>query len=75
MIYDAEKDEITFETTGRKEYAFSGILGLGENYTGHQEVFYGYDGGLNTEAMTREERAELADYVIAKWQKFKEEKN
>lgn len=70
MIYD--NDSHIEWSTGRREYANGGIIGLSS--TG--EVTEGYDGILiyNPSNLSIEERAELADYMIAKWQQFKEAK-
>ena len=67
-----------FESTGREAYANCGIIGLGPEL----EVFEGYDGDFDcfvkpgeSSALTKEERIELADYMIGLWQQFKQEKN
>jgi len=59
-------------SSGRKEYANHGILGLTANEDSGDYVSYGYDGGFSTENWTQAERDELADTMILRWQKFKE---
>lgn len=66
-------DKVIF-STGTERYANRGIIGL----DGELSVSEGYDGGFwevgwkapGTE-LTRDELAELADYMIALWTKFK----
>ena len=58
---------ITFECSGRHEYAHAGIIGINPD----GEISYGYDGGFLYEKWTDEERQELADYMIQLWTKFK----
>ena len=65
-------------SSGRTRYANQGIIGLSPRLT----VSEGYDGGFRTEIdewddpdendLTKEDRIELADYMIAQWQKFRD---
>ena len=66
---------ITF-SSGRTRYANLGIIGLGAD----DDVSEGYDGELwapherdnpYCEQLSREDLAELADYMIARWQEWK----
>jgi hypothetical protein len=69
------KDRDHFElSTGRTFYANNGLIGigpLGKNAACH--VSEGYDGGVDVDEWTPAERAELADYMIHLWMKFKVE--
>ena len=67
-ISTSNGDEEFEFTTGRKETANCHIIGIGPDL----EVSDGYDGGGFDYSLTREEKIELADYMIALWQKFKE---
>jgi hypothetical protein len=68
---------VTF-LSGRTRSANRGIIGLSPDLT----VSEGYDGGFQIEPcewdepdeddLTKEDRIELADYMIAQWQKFKD---
>ncbi len=70
-------DTVTF-SSGRTRYANRGIIGLSPDLT----VSEGYDGGFQTEPyewdepdesdLAKEDRIELADYMIAQWQRFKD---
>jgi len=71
-----EKDTVTF-SSGRIRSANCGIIGLGPDL----HVSQGFDGGfwLGYEAtwtpkkdrLTKEDLAELADFMIEAWQRFK----
>lgn len=71
-----ERDTVTFESTGFILHANNGIIGINPSL----EISEGYDGGFskgeddefNVISFTKEERAELADYMIGLWQRFKE---
>lgn len=68
-------------STGREIYANRGILGItpddplvcSEGYAGGVYVSESDEDCLKDEEpkLTREERAEIADYMIALWQQFK----
>jgi hypothetical protein len=53
--------------SGREFYANNNIIGLGPNL----EVSEGHDGGVVCDDWIPQERAELADYMIALWMAFK----
>jgi hypothetical protein len=61
--------------SGRAFYAHNGIIGIDPD----GEVFEGYDGGIDIvrewdyefQPWTPAERAELADEMIRRWQRFK----
>lgn len=59
-----ENDELIF-STGKRAYANNGIIGLSP--TG--EVSEGYDGSFPS--LTNEEKLELANYMLARWEEFK----
>lgn len=68
-------------STGRSIYANNGILGMGPDL----DIFEGYDGAPDPESLysgedpwTPEERAEVANMMIDRWQRWsdiKPEKN
>ncbi len=62
----ADKDFIIFESTGRKEYANCGIVGIDDNL----EPSEGYDGGFEHGNWSPEEKKELAEYMILRWKRF-----
>jgi hypothetical protein len=69
-------EQVLFESTGRSLYAHQHIIGIGLK---GDELCYGYDGDLlgfdergNRTVLTEAERHELADFMIARWQKFRE---
>jgi hypothetical protein len=66
MRVDCDKEEIVF-STGRREYANWYIIGISPSL----DVSQGYDGHIDTDKFSPEERAELADYMIGLWSKFK----
>lgn len=67
MKYD--EDEYTF-SSGRRVCSNLGIIGISPNL----ELFEGYDGRLGgCHKLTKEDRIELADYMIERWGKFKEQ--
>lgn len=57
-------DEIALSS--RKFYANQNIVGIDDK----GDVFEGYDGGLEYERFTAEERRELAQLMIERWRKF-----
>lgn len=58
-----------FECSGRDVYANRGIIGINPDL----ETSEGYDGGLPwDEPLTKAERIELADYMIALWTRYRE---
>ncbi len=71
MTIDMDKDQLVF-TSGKTVYACLGAVGIREYSNGTLDVVEGFDGGINTEELSQGERMELADYMIALWQKFKE---
>lgn len=56
-------------STGRRETANLGIVGLGPDLT----ISEGYDGGFNERDWTPDERRELADYMIAQWTAYRDQ--
>ena len=61
------EDELEF-STGRKEYAHARIVGINPDGI----ISYGYDGGFSVKTWTKEERKELAEYMITLWKNFGE---
>ena len=69
MIYDEDAGEFAL-ASGRRLRSHGDLLSIDEP-DGY--VSYGYDGDyLGEPEFTPEERAEIADYMIAKWQAWKE---
>ncbi len=66
-------DRLQIECTGREIYAFAETLGLIEDGDGLR-VVYGYDGyaEFDEENLTAAERAEIANYMIARWTAWKD---
>lgn len=62
-----DREGITFETTGRHEYAHAAIIGINPAL----ELSYGYDGGFYDRGWTKEEHTELADYMISLWLEYR----
>lgn len=68
------KDSEIVLSTGKKFYANNGIIGINDELS----IYGGYDGHISlreyypTESLhfSKEERKELAEYVISLWQKF-----
>jgi hypothetical protein len=60
-----EGDYLIFDS-GKEISANNGIIGIAGS-----SVFEGYDGIIFLEDLTKAERIELADYMIAEWQAFK----
>jgi hypothetical protein len=69
-----EDHYVTFSCSGRRIYAFSGILGLGVNDNPEGECTYGNDGTVNEHLggrpLTRAERQELADHMVETWKRW-----
>lgn len=64
-------DTAYFESTGREEGAVFGIIGLCVALP-DGGVFQGYDSGfVYDEPLTAEERNELADFMIEKWNQYR----
>lgn len=59
-------DDLIF-STGKKVYANNGIIGISPS----GEISEGYDGDIDTENLTPEEKLELANYMLVKWESFK----
>jgi hypothetical protein len=53
--------------TGKRIYSNNGIIGLSPKL----EVTEGYDGDIEIEDLTKEERLELAEYMLKKWTEFR----
>ena len=71
-------DDIFRLKSGREFYANCHIIGIGKDdydKDGDGEIFIteGYDGGLffKDPPLTIDERAEIADYAIGLWERFK----
>ena len=60
-------------STGKEVYANNGIIGLCEPGKWGWDVTEGYDGGIDMDDFTKEEKIELADYMLSLWQRFKDE--
>ncbi len=72
MIYN--EDELTFESTGRKEYCFG--EGLSCHPDSPEVVYYGSDGALPRACwknpLTLAEKREVADWMIERWRRWAE---
>ena len=66
MRYNKDKYVLS---TGKTFYSNNGIIGIDN----HLDVHEGYDGGIDTDEFTQEEKNEIADYMIDLWNKFREE--
>lgn len=64
-FYDEDAQELVL-STGRREYCFSGTIGIGADHD-YTNVQYGHDGGIRTGDWTPQERQELAAYMVALW--------
>jgi hypothetical protein len=64
-----EGDDLVF-ASGERCYAYSGVVGLGPTL----EPMYGWDGDIEEFGQTLKpaDAAELADYMIELWTKFKQ---
>lgn len=75
MVYDVAQNTYTL-TTGRRFYCNRGIVGIEPD---GESVSEGYDGAVELtrewddtfEPWTKAERAELADEMIRRWERFK----
>lgn len=70
MTYDEQTGDTIF-STGRRVDAHAGIIGI--NADG--EIFDGYDGGFDVpphNPLTADEKRELADEMIARWQRYRD---
>lgn len=72
MIYNENKSEYTVECSQRKFYSCSSVLGIGDDM-GWKGFSYGGDGGEYSFDWTQEEKDELADEMINRWAKWKNE--
>jgi hypothetical protein len=61
-----ERNTICF-STGKQFYAYSGVIGLDDGL-----IKTGYDDSISQGDLTNEELYELAEYMIKRWQDFKE---
>jgi len=67
-----EDDEVVFDS-GRREYCHAATIGIDEDL----DPTYGYDGSFGAPfespfAFTKEERAELANHMIALWTRYRD---
>lgn len=71
-----QDNDLIFESTGRKEYVFSGVIGLSAECLDEYPVgiSYGGDGsfGAFNDELSIDEQNELADYMIGIWTRYKE---
>lgn len=63
-----KNDDIIFKSTSRRSSANHGIIGIAPDLT----VFTGYDDGWFDTDLLKTEKIELADYMIRKWQGYKD---
>ena len=71
-------DQITFESTGRTEYANAGIIGLSpalDVFCGYDDEFYCADDPPEAEGVSESERSELANYMIQQWEAFRDQQH
>lgn len=68
MIWNSEQQEWVLRS-GRRVYAFTGSFGLRAGRMNSLE--YGSDGNHWVDDWTPEERAEVADHMIALWMTWK----
>ena len=66
-----EDDYISF-ANGKQIYVHANIIGICSE-DGNLYISYGADGTIDEGPLTKEERIELADYMIALWAKLKED--
>lgn len=72
MNFDNNKDTLEF-STGTKIYANRHIIGIGINPTNTDDfmaIFEGYDGGIRTDNLTKDEKIELATTMLMAWTKY-----
>jgi len=65
-----EGDEVIF-STGTRVQANDGVIGISSPDEYGWDVREGYDGHLGSDNLTKEEKVELAEYMICLWQEFK----
>ena len=58
-------------STGKEFYANCNIIGINITELGELYISEGYDGGIDDGEFTKEERREVADYMIDLWKRFK----
>ena len=71
-----ENDTMLFESTGREFYAHGGIIGLSEPDEDGWQLSHGFDGGIGGyrgDDLYKEEKEELAEYMIRLWERYKKE--
>lgn len=56
-------------SSGRTFYAHGGVLGFAP---GEDSVSYGWDGGVEMRDWSAAEKRELADFMIALWQQYRD---
>lgn len=64
-IPEEDRDDCTLPS-GLSFYAHQGIVGIDKQ----GRISEGYDGGVETETWTAEQRRELSDLMIERWRKF-----
>lgn len=71
-MFKVENGKIFF-SSGRTANAYGNVIGLTIDA---KEVLGGYDDHISDDLgeFTQDEREELADYMISRWQKFKDDK-
>jgi len=67
-----KRDDVIF-SSGKVVYANRGIIGLSMPGEYGWEISEGYDGRIDIDELSKQERIELADYMITLWQRFKDE--
>jgi len=73
LIVNEDNSELLF-STGTKMYANMGVIGIGLR-DGDIVISEGYDTGFDDDILTKQERDELADYMINLWKKYKSDNN
>lgn len=86
MKINEDRDHIIFECSGRKAYAFGGVIGLAvkppADERAHERIVYGWDDRLKAEFdesndddnhrdLTVQEMCELAEFMVAQWMAFR----
>ena len=78
MVLDG--NYLVFSSTGRRAYAYSGIIGLSVEFPFC--IYYGYDGYVGEDlwstvdhdhGLNLAERHELAKYMITMWERVRDE--
>ena len=68
-----QKNEELHFTSGNVLYANRKIVGLCQPESGGEWVVYdGFDGQTDQKFLSKEDKGELADYMISLWKQFKE---